>query len=232
MHQYIFLKLNKGMAAKCRVDDQNGFEMWRKLHKAIDPTHPEEGRQIISRIRSLFPGPSASTEELWKKIAAQDKLNAEHLDKLGRYAPDSDLTSNVWFGLTAELAREAARAEIEQDGCSYRKIKEFIEQSREFDRRFAKRKVDKDVEMGISSAAPGPEPPESAAVSGDSSAVAASPQPGSDASLDALGGKGKGKGVMKCYGCDGEGHLQRLFPSVPGHTIVCNNCYAKGHFAA
>ena len=27
LHQYIFLMLNKGMAAKCRVDDQNGIEM-------------------------------------------------------------------------------------------------------------------------------------------------------------------------------------------------------------
>ena len=26
LHQYLFLKLNKYMAAKCRVDDQNGFD--------------------------------------------------------------------------------------------------------------------------------------------------------------------------------------------------------------
>ena len=108
---------------------------------------------MITRTRSLFTGPSTSTEELRKKIASQDKLNATHLDQLGRYSPEADMVSNVWFGITAELAREAARAEVEQEGCSNKNVKEFIEQSREFDRRFAKRKLDKDVEMGISSAA-------------------------------------------------------------------------------
>ena len=76
LHQYLFLKLNKGMAAKCRVDDQNGFEMRRKLHKAFDPAHPEKGRQIIPIMRSLFTGPSTLTEELWNKFATQDKLNS------------------------------------------------------------------------------------------------------------------------------------------------------------
>ena len=102
----------RNMAATCRVDDQNGFEMRRKLHKAVDPAHPEEGRQIITHIRSLFTGPSTSTEELWTKIMAQDTLNAEHLDQLGRYAPEADMVSKVWFGMTAELAREAVRAEL------------------------------------------------------------------------------------------------------------------------
>ena len=155
LHQYIFLKLTKGMAAKCRVDDQNGFEMWRKLQKAVGHAHPEEGRQMITKMRSLFTGQSTSTEELWKKIMAQDKLNAEHLDKVGRYAPEADMVSKVWFGMTAELAREAARAEVEQEGCSYKQFKDLIEQSREFDRRFAKRKLDTNVEMGISAAGPG-----------------------------------------------------------------------------
>ena len=27
LHQYIFLKLNKGMVAKCRVNDQNGLDV-------------------------------------------------------------------------------------------------------------------------------------------------------------------------------------------------------------
>ena len=89
------------------------------MHKAVDLAHPEEGRQMITEMRSLFAGPSTSTEDLWKKIMAQDKLNAEHLDKLGRYAPEADMVSNVWLGMTAELAREAARAEIEQEGCNY-----------------------------------------------------------------------------------------------------------------
>ena len=101
LHQYLFLKLNKGVAAKCRVDDENGFEMWRKLHKAVDPTHPDERRQIITRMGSLVNGPSASTEELWKKIAVQDDLNAAHFDKLGRYAPEADMVSNVWFCMAA-----------------------------------------------------------------------------------------------------------------------------------
>ena len=70
------------------------------------------------------------------------------------------MVSNVWFGMTAELAREAARAEVEQEGCSYKKVKDFVEQSREFDRRFIKRKRVKDVEMGSSSAALGTEPVE------------------------------------------------------------------------
>ena len=166
LHQYIFLKINKGMAAKCRVDDQNGFEMWRKLHKAVHPAHPEKGRQIITNMRSLFTGLLTSTEELWKKIMAQDNLNAEHLDKLGRYAPEADMVSNVWFAMTAELAREAARAEVDQEGCSYKKVKDFFEQAPQFDRSFAKRKLDKAVEMGISSAATGNGPIEPVEASG------------------------------------------------------------------
>ena len=165
-------------------------------------------------MRSLFTGPSTSTEELWKNIGLQEKLNAEHSDKLGKFEPKADMTSNVWFGTTAEFAREAARAEVEQEGCSYKKVRDFIGQGLEFDRRFGKRKLDKDVEMQISSAAPGSEPLESAAASGESTAVGAPPQTSADASLDALGGKGEGKGLMKCYGCDGEGHPPRLCPSV------------------
>ena len=68
------------------------------------------------------------------------------------------MVSNVWFGMTAELARESARAQVEQEGCRYKKAKVFIEQSREIDLRVAKRKLDKDVEMGISSAARGMDP--------------------------------------------------------------------------
>ena len=63
------------------------------------------------------------------------------------------MVSNVWFGTTVELVREAARAEVEQEGCSYKKVKDLIEQSREFDRRFDLREFGKDVEMGISPAA-------------------------------------------------------------------------------
>ena len=37
---------------------------------------------------------------------------------------------------------------------------------------------------------------------------------------------------MKFYGCDGEGHRQKLCPGVPGNTMVCNNCHGKGHYAA
>ena len=127
------------------------------MHKVFGPAHPEEGRQISTWMRFLFSGPSTSTEELRKKIALQDKLNAEHFDKLGKYAPEANMVSKVWFGITAELAREAARAEVEQEGCSYNNVKNFIEQSREFDRRFAKRRLGKDVEMSVSSAAPGTE---------------------------------------------------------------------------
>ena len=115
------LELNKGMAAKCRVDDQNSFEMWRKLHKAVGPAHPEEGRQMVTEMRSLFTGPSTSTEEPWKKIAAQDKLNAEHLDKLGWYAAEADMVSHVWFGMTAELARVAARVRLSRKGVATRR---------------------------------------------------------------------------------------------------------------
>ena len=110
LHQYLILMLSKGSAAKSRFYDQNGFETWRRLHKAIGPVHPEEGRQIITRMTSLFARPSPSTEDLWKNIMAQHKLNAEPVDKRGKYAPEADLTSNVWFGLAAEFAREAARA--------------------------------------------------------------------------------------------------------------------------
>ena len=60
------------------------------------------------------------------------------------------MVSNVWFGMTAELAREATRPEVEKEGCSYKKVRDFVEQSRGFDQRFADRKLDKDVEMGIS----------------------------------------------------------------------------------
>ena len=83
---------------------------------------------MITRMRSLFGGPSTSTEGLWKQIALLDELNAEHLDKLGKYAPEADMVLNVWFGMTAEFAREAARADVEQEGCSYKKVKERIEQ--------------------------------------------------------------------------------------------------------
>ena len=37
LHRHLFLNLNKGMAAKCRVDDQNGFEMWRKSIRQLTP---------------------------------------------------------------------------------------------------------------------------------------------------------------------------------------------------
>ena len=69
---------------------------------------------MITRMGSLCSCPSTSTEEIWKNIALQDKLNAEHLEKLGKYRPEADMVSNLWFGMTAEFAREAARAEVEQ----------------------------------------------------------------------------------------------------------------------
>ena len=103
------------------------------------------------------------------------------------------MVSNVWFGTTAEFAREAARAEVEQEGCSYKKVKDFIEQSREVDRCFAKRKLDKDVEMGISSAPPGNGPIDPVEVSAESYNIATPPKSGSEDSLDALGGKGGGE---------------------------------------
>ena len=62
--------------------------------------------------------------------------------------------------------------------------------------------------MGISSAAPGTEPFQPVAASAESYDIATSPRPGADASLDALGGKGGGKGVMRCFGCDGEDTLR------------------------
>ena len=40
---------------------------------------------------------------------AQDKFNGEHLDNVRNCALEADLTSNVWFELTAELARGGAR---------------------------------------------------------------------------------------------------------------------------
>ena len=109
----------------------------------------------------------------------QDKLNAEHLDKLAKYAPETNMTSNVWCGFSAELAPEAARAKIEHEGFSYKTIKDMLEESMKFDRIFAMREVDKDVEMGTSSAAPGSE--------SQASVPVFPPLAGCDASLDAPG---------------------------------------------
>ena len=83
-----------------------------------------------------------------------------------------------------------------------RRLKTFSEQSRELDRRLAKRKLDKDVEMGISSAALGNGPIDPIVASAESYNIA-TPKSGSEDSLDALGGKSGGKGVMTCFGCDG-----------------------------
>ena len=134
LFHFLFMKLPKGIAGKTRLKDQNGFELWRQLHKELDPAHPEEGRQIVTRMRELFTGPSASTEALWQKILAQDRLNDEHLDKTGKYASDTELANNTWFGMTAELAKEAARDSSGIDElASYKEVKKFVQDSREFD---------------------------------------------------------------------------------------------------
>ena len=107
----------------------------------------------MTRMRELFAGPSASTEALWQKILAQDRLNDEHLDKTGKYASDTELANNTWFGMTDELAKDAARDSSGIDEtASYKDVKKFVQDSREFDRRFKKKSLDKDVEMGIASA--------------------------------------------------------------------------------
>ena len=56
-------------------------------------------------MRELFTGPAAGTTALWALILNQEKLDEEHFDKLGRHVDVKTLADNMWFAMTAELAK-------------------------------------------------------------------------------------------------------------------------------
>ena len=69
LHRFLFSRLGPKLGGKVGMPDDNGFELWRLLHREVDPAHPEEGRAIVSRMRELFTGPAATTEALWSLIS-------------------------------------------------------------------------------------------------------------------------------------------------------------------
>ena len=75
------------------MNTQHRFELWRQLHKELDPALPEEARQIVTKTREWFPVPSDSIEVLWQKIVFQDRLNDEHMDKIGRYVQQAEMAN-------------------------------------------------------------------------------------------------------------------------------------------
>ena len=147
------LKLGTKLGSKVVNSAQNGFELWRQLHREVDPAHPEESRGIVSRMRELFTGPAASTEALWVLILAQEKLNDEHLDKLARRVPEGTTVDNILFSLTAELAKDVAKDDVQLEKITYKGLRMKIADQREFERRFKPRNRGGDVDMGITSLA-------------------------------------------------------------------------------
>ena len=75
LYSFLFMKLGPKVGGKVKNVANNGFELWRQLHREIDPAHPEESRAIITKMRELFTGPAPNTEALWKLILAQEKLD-------------------------------------------------------------------------------------------------------------------------------------------------------------
>ena len=150
-------------------------------------------------MRELFTGPAPSTEHLWKLILAQEKLDEEHFDKLARHVPMGFLTDNIWFSMTADLARDFAKRQLDPESLSYRELRNEVSDAREFERRYLPKKRSADVDMGITSMAQGDAPPNSppAAAASEPQTFPLSPtQPGIGGhDLDALG-KGKGKGLV------------------------------------
>ena len=102
---------------------QNGFELGRQLHREVDPAHPEESRGIVSKMRALFPGPAATTDDLWSLVLAQERLNDEHFDRLARRFAESIMCDNMLFSLTAQIAKDLAR-----DGKKLRNILQGVAQ--------------------------------------------------------------------------------------------------------
>ena len=236
LYSYLFMKLGPKIGGKVKNVNSNGFELWRQLHREIDPAHPEESRSIVTKMRELFTGPAPSTEHLWKLILAQEKLDEEHFDKLARHVPMGTLMDNIWFAMTADLARDFAKRNIVPDSLSYRELRNEVSETREFERRYKPKSKSNDVDMGIVSVAPADGTPQNstgaAAAKSEPQHYPLSPtQPGTGGhDLDALG-KGKGKGLI-CWGCLGEGHPQAMCASKPGVTGKCNCCGGTGHFAA
>ena len=136
-HSFLFQKLDAKLAGRITTAGQTGFEMWRQLCKELDPFHPEEGRAIEGRARALFVGPCSSSDQLWEKILAQEKVDQEYFDKMGKYLSQATLRDNIWVCLTAEVARDLAKDQYEQETTTYAQLRAYIAETREFDRRYA-----------------------------------------------------------------------------------------------
>ena len=63
------------------------------------------------------------------------------------------LIDNIWFSLTAELAKEFAQRKIGPEALDYRSLRHEVSEKRDFERRFKPKRTGADVDMGITSAA-------------------------------------------------------------------------------
>ena len=87
---------------------------------------------------------------------SQEKIDQEHFDKMGKYILQSTLCSNIWFSITAEIARDLAKDGLDQEGMAYGALRKYISDIREFDRRYKpkNKKIGSDA-MDVSALQPG-----------------------------------------------------------------------------
>ena len=101
-------------------------------------------------MEELFTGAAASTDSLWMLIFASEKLDDEHHEKLARRVHETTTSDNIWFALTAELAKDFVKSGRQHDKMSYQELRQEISDQREFERRFKpKRRGGGDVDMDI-----------------------------------------------------------------------------------
>ena len=201
---------------------KNGFELFRRIARKMDPRHPDEARDIKFKASKVFMERSMDIPKIMKAIARLDEQNDEFYDKTGEHIPDSVKADWLKDGSgTAITDWLIQNSHTEWKKYTYAKLKDIYQRRNDELNYFGKsnNKMDVDALRKKEEGAPEQKP------DGEEDPPMCGPCTGGD--LDAFGkGKGKGKG-QGCFKCGGSGHIERDCIADPTCSADCWRCNGK-----
>lgn len=226
LYVYLIPKLNTELATLCHDDfNQNGFEVYRKIHDEKDTTHEDMDFHLEVEIQGMGQHRCGSVEETNEFVKQVELKTKEYREKTGKMISEEMLARVVWQAMDKDTAEVVDSREV--DKKSFKALKALIQ--KRFRREESRRATDEfrgGNGKGLNSIGKDTTTKHDEEETKEEDWV----ESGNHIDLTQKG-KGKGgKGGLQCYGCGGDGHPQRMCPSRPEVQAECFNCGGKGHF--